>query len=170
MIDPPLAHEELVATDGERAVWEAFLDCQRREVAEKIAGVSDEDARRRLVPSLTTLGGLLKHLSVVERSWFQRRMAQRDPADIAGWVDGGDPSWTLGPDDTVRSLLAEYAEACAESRRVAAGFALDDAVPHARLGRVSLRWIYAHMIEETARHAGHADILREQLAQSRPTG
>ncbi|MBF9132899.1 DinB family protein [Plantactinospora sp. S1510] len=169
MIDPPLAHEELVTTDGERAVWEAFLDCQRRELVEKITGVSDEDARRRLVPSLTTLGGLLKHLSVVERTWFQRRIAQRDPADIAGSVEGGDPSWTLGPDDTVKGLLTEYAQACAESRRVAAGFALDHAVPHARLGLVSLRWIYAHMIEETARHAGHADILREQLEQGRST-
>ncbi|MEO3931031.1 DinB family protein [Micromonosporaceae bacterium B7E4] len=168
MIDPPLAPEEQVATAGERAVWEAFLDCQRRELAEKIAGVSDEDARRRLVPSLTTLGGLLKHLSVVERSWFQRRLAQREPVEIAGWVDGGDPSWALGPDDTVESLLAEYAEACAESRRVAARFALDDTAPQARLGRVSLRWIYAHMIEETARHAGHADILREQLDAARP--
>ncbi|GIG91580.1 DinB family protein [Plantactinospora endophytica] len=169
MVDPPLAFEEKVATAGERAVWEAFLDCQRRELTEKIAGVSDEDARRRLVPSLTTLGGLLKHLSVVERSWFQRRLAQREPAEIAGWVDGGDPSWTLGPDDTVESLLAEYSEACAESRRVAAELALDYSVPHPRLGQVSLRWIYAHMIEETARHAGHADILREQLDDTRPT-
>ncbi|WP_422770313.1 DinB family protein [Plantactinospora sp. WMMC1484] len=169
MVDPPLAPEEAASTGGERAVWEAFLDCQRREVAEKIAGVSEEDARRRLVPSLTTLGGLLKHLSAVERSWFQRRLASREPADIAGWVDGGDPSWTLGPDDTVERLLAEYAEACEESRRVAARSALDYSVPHSRLGRVSLRWIYAHMIEETARHAGHADILREQLDAARPT-
>jgi len=170
MIDPPLGPEEQVGTGGERAVWEGFLDCQRLELAERLAGVSDEEARRRLVPSLTTLAGLLKHLSVVERSWFQRRMAQRDPAEIAGWVDGGDPSWTLGPDDTVESVLAEYAEACAESRRVAARFDLDDSVPHHRLGRVSLRWIYGHMIEETARHAGHADILREQLDQARSAG
>jgi hypothetical protein len=60
------------------------------------------------------------------------------------------------------SLVTRYEAACAESRRVAAGLALDDTVPHPRLGRVSLRWVYVHMIEETARHTGHADILREQ--------
>jgi hypothetical protein len=62
---------------------------------------------------------------------------------------------------TVAQLLADYAAECARSRDVCARFALDDEVPHPRLGRVSLRWIYVHMIEETARHAGHADILRE---------
>ena len=65
--------------------------------------------------------------------------------------------------DTVERLLADYQEACAWSRATAAGHALDDVAPHFRMGEVSLRWIYVYMIEETARHAGHADILREQL-------
>ena len=64
--------------------------------------------------------------------------------------------------DTAASLVGEYPRACEESRQTAARFALDDTVPQRRLGRVSLRWIYVHMIEETARHVGHADILREQ--------
>ena len=64
--------------------------------------------------------------------------------------------------DTAETLLAGYERACAASRRAASGYALEDSVPHPRLGQVSLRWIYVHLIEETARHAGHADILREQ--------
>jgi hypothetical protein len=60
------------------------------------------------------------------------------------------------------TLLAGYEQACADSRRAAAGLSLDRCVPHPRMGQVSLRWIYVHMIEESARHAGHADILREQ--------
>jgi hypothetical protein len=70
--------------------------------------------------------------------------------------------WAVSDSDTGESLLTDYDRACAESRQVAAGLGLDDTAPHPRLERVSLRWIYVHMIEETARHAGHADILREQ--------
>jgi hypothetical protein len=61
----------------------------------------------------------------------------------------------------LEQLVAAYERACAESRAAAAGHGFDDTVPHPRMSQVSLRWIYVHMIEETARHAGHADILRE---------
>ena len=71
-------------------------------------------------------------------------------------------AWTLAGDNTAETLLAGYERACAASRQVASGFSLDDCVPHPRMGQVSLRWIYLHMIEESARHVGHADILREQ--------
>jgi hypothetical protein len=70
--------------------------------------------------------------------------------------------WTLSSSDTAETLLAGYEQACADSRRAAAGLSLDHCVQHPRLGQVSLRWIYVHMIEESARHVGHADILREQ--------
>ncbi|TYB47644.1 DinB family protein [Nonomuraea sp. PA05] len=159
----PLWPEELVSTGTEREVLEAFLDCQRRQIKAKIAGVSEADARRRIVPSMTTLAGLIKHLTAVERNWFQRQLAQRDPADIPGNSRGDDQSWELSPDDTLAGLIAEYDTVCEENRRIAAGFTPDDAVPSERLGEVSLRWIYAHMIEETAQHAGHADILRELI-------
>ncbi|MDA2810425.1 DinB family protein [Nocardiopsis sp. RSe5-2] len=148
---------------GEREVLEAFLDAYRLSVEEKAAGLSDEDARRRLVPSRTTMAGLLRHLALVERNWFGH-VLQGIPAERLG-IDLSDPDSTwadLRPGDTVASLTEEYRRACAESRAAAAGSSLDDAVPHAELGRVTLRWIYVHMIEETARHAGHADILREQ--------
>lgn len=66
-------------------------------------------------------------------------------------------------DQTIGDVINAFRAACAESRRVAARFRLEDTVPHSALGRISLRWVYVHMIEELARHAGHADILREQL-------
>ncbi|MEV0230133.1 DinB family protein [Nonomuraea sp. NPDC050786] len=159
----PLWPEELVSTGTEREVLEAFLDCHRRQIKAKVAGVSEADARRRIVPSRTTLAGLIKHLTAVERNWFQRQLARRDPADIPGNSRGDDQSWELSPDDTLDSLIAEYDRVCEESRLVAAGFTLDDTVPSKRLGEMSLRWIYAHMIEETAQHEGHADILRELI-------
>jgi hypothetical protein len=160
--NPPLAADELVTTGSERAVLEAFLDFHREVLVRKVSGVSEQEARYRRVPSKTTLAGLIKHLTGVERGWFQRVLAQRPAGEIGPNVGGGDDSWELAPDETVESLVAEYRRACDQSRQAAARFALDDAVPHRRLGRVSLRWIYVHMIEETARHVGHADILREQ--------
>jgi Protein of unknown function (DUF664) len=160
--DPPLAADELVATGTEREVLEAFLDFHREVLVRKVSGVSEQQARYRRVPSRTTLAGLVKHMTGVERGWFQHVLAGRPAEQIGANVGGGDDSWELAEDETVESLVGEYRRTCAQSRRTAAGFALDDAVPQRRLGRVSLRWIYVHMIEETARHVGHADILREQ--------
>jgi uncharacterized damage-inducible protein DinB len=156
---PPLAPDELVSTSGEREVLEAFLDLYRDILKRKLAGLSDEQIRERHVPSSTTLGALVKHLTAVEREWFQ--------VVLAGGAEDGAPAvagdgWTLRGGDSAESLIEGYERACAASRQVAAGFSLDDSVPHSRLGRVSLRWIYVHMIEESARHVGHADILREQ--------
>ncbi len=69
----------------------------------------------------------------------------------------------LEPEETVQSLIEAYRQACATSRSLAADRSLDQTVPHDRMGKVSARWIYVHLIEETARHAGHMDILREQI-------
>ena len=159
--DPPLAADELVAAGTEREVLEAFLDFHREVLVRKVSGVSEQEARHRRVPSKTTLA-LVKHMTGVERGWFQRVLAGRPKAEIGPNVGGGDDSWELADDETVASLVAEYRRACEESRQTAARFALDHTVPQRRLGQVSLRWIYVHMIEETARHVGHADILREQ--------
>ena len=160
--NPPLAADELVATGAEREVLEAFLDFHREVLVRKVSGVSELEARDRRVPSKTTLAGLVKHMIGVERGWFQRVLAGRPAEEIGPNVGGGDDSWELAEDETVESLVEEYRRTCEQSRQTAARFALDDAVPQRRLGRVSLRWIYVHMIEETARHVGHADILREQ--------
>lgn len=160
MTVPPLTPDELVAAGGEREVLEAFLDLYRDIVVRKVAGLSAEVAGRRLVASPTTLAGIVQHLASVEREWFGSVLEQRPPAEAG--VRVADDGWGVDPSHGVDALVADYRQACAESRRVAGGLRLDDTVPHTRLGRVSLRWIYVHMIEETARHAGHADILREQ--------
>jgi uncharacterized damage-inducible protein DinB len=147
---------------SERPVLEAFLDFHRQVLVSKVDGISESEARRRHVPSKTTLAGLIKHMIGVERGWFQEVLGEREPEDIGPNVGGGDESWDLAETETVSSLVKEYEQTCEQSRQTAARFALDEAVPEPDMGQVSLRWIYVHMIEETARHAGHADILREQ--------
>ena len=139
---------------------EAFLDLYRAILPRKLAGLSDEQIRQQHVPSATTLGGLVQHLAAVEREWFQVVLAGRSAEELDAPLP--DDGWTLAGDETAESVLTGYERACAASRQVASGFSLDDRVPHPRLGQVSLRWIYVHMIEESARHVGHADILREQ--------
>ena len=114
---------------------------------------------RRHVPSQTTMGGLVKHLSEVENGsrWCWPGVRRTRRAHHRRMAAG---RWAATY--TAESRLARYERACEASRRIASGFSLDDCVPHPRLGQVSLRWIYVHMIEESARHVGHADILREQ--------
>jgi hypothetical protein len=160
--DVPFTEEELVGTAGERELLEGFLEYHRHVLSGKLRGLSEAAARRRLVPSATTPIGLVKHAAAVERAWFWHYLGGRPREQIAGNARGDAASWAVGPDETIAGVTAEFGQACAESRRIAAGFALGDTVPHDRLGPVSLRWIYVHMIREHARHAGHADILREQ--------
>jgi uncharacterized damage-inducible protein DinB len=164
--DPPFHSVELAAVADECTVLEAFLDYQREAVLRKVRGLSEEDARRRLVASATTPGGIVKHLRWVELNWFQRVLAGRPPTDLPTppWTDEDpDADFRLEPDESLDQMIAEYEAECARSRQTAAGRSLDDTGQHSRMGKVSLRWIYVHMIEETARHAGHADILREQI-------
>lgn len=156
MTDPDVVAVVRSAVGGEREVLEAFLDFQRAVVRRKATGLSEQEARRRLVSSATTIVGLVKHLTVVEYNWFERILAQR-PSQLPD----PDATFAVGDDETVKDVLDAYDAACDRSREIAAQFELDHAVPQEELGQVSLRWIYMHMIEETARHAGHADILRE---------
>lgn len=158
----PPAADQPDSTGSERQVLEAFLDFHRQVLASKVEGISENEARHRRVPSKTTLAGLIKHMIGVERGWFQEVLAGRKPEDIGPNVGGGDESWDLAENETVSSLIKEYEQTCEQSRQTAARFALDDAQPEPDMGQVSLRWVYVHMIEETARHVGHADILREQ--------
>ena len=161
---PPLADEEdLVAVATERETLEGFLEYHRRVVGGKLRGLSEQDARRHLVPSLTTLLGLVSHAAAVERNWFQHHLGGKPREEITGNARGDDPSWDVGADKTIGGVIAEFESACATSRQIAASFALDQAVAHDQLGQVSLRWIYVHIIREHARHIGHADILREQI-------
>ena len=146
---------------GERTTLESFLDDYRDIVVRKLSGLSDSDARRSLVASPTTVGGLIKHLRWVEYGWFDQLLQERSNDNRRTH----DRSWEFEflPEESLPTLITEYQTQCEESRRIAARYPLDHAVPHRRFGTVSLRWIYVHMIEETARHTGQLDILREQL-------
>jgi hypothetical protein len=160
---PPADADDRVAVAAERETLEGFLEYHRRVISGKLRGLSEEDARRRLVPSLTTLIGLVSHAAAVERNWFQHYLGGMPREEIAGNARGDEPSWDVGPGRTVDDVIAEFEGACAASREIAAGFRLDQTVPQDQLGQVTLRWIYVHMIREHARHIGHADILREQI-------
>jgi uncharacterized damage-inducible protein DinB len=142
-----------------------YLDWYRAGVVEKVRGLDHEQLHRVLVPSGTTLGGLVKHLAGVEDHWFQhvlRGVDELEPWTSAPWDD--DPDWDFhsAVEDTPDELVALYLAACDRSRVAADGLALDTpAVRDRGDQRPDLRWILVHMIEETARHLGHVDILRE---------
>ena len=151
-------HETPFLVAGEKETLVAFLDYLRDAIIRKASDIDEADARRSLVPSGTSLLGLVKHLIRVEEGWFQRAFAGRDLS-----YDRDD---TLRNEDTRESLVARYRAAIERSNEIVRECDdLDQKL--ARPGRagleLSLRWILVHMIEETARHAGHADIIREQL-------
>ncbi len=141
----------------------AFLDRYRETILWKLDGLTTEQASARLVPSVTTSLGIVKHLAYVERWWFQMNFAG-DPVSFPWPKDEPDEDidFRVTEADTIESISALYEREIARSREIVASALLDDLGKD--LGTVkprSLRWIMVHMIEETARHAGHADILRE---------
>ncbi|MEZ0580765.1 DinB family protein [Nocardioides sp. MH1] len=150
----------------ERKTLVDVLAANRAELLELLEGLTEEEARRSLVPSLTTLLGLVKHAAFAEQVWFHVTLAGRTRAEL-GVPEDIDDSFRLAPDDTIDSISRRFREVCAESDRIAFDHDLDDVGAHARRGPVSVRWMYAHMIEELARHAGHGDILREQVLAAR---
>jgi len=158
---PPFVNEELATTFGEREMLQQFLNHHRWVLTGKLEGLSDSDARHRLVPTGTTLLGLVRHATVVERNWFHYVVGERRAARHGGTSPADDTSWSVGPDVSVNDVLTEFATVCAQSDEIAAGSDLDQTFAHERLGRVSLRYVYVHLIREHSRHAGHADILRE---------
>lgn len=155
-------------TADERAVLEGLLDVQRAEIALLLDEVTEDEARARLVPSATTVLGLVKHATFVERVWFHSRVAGV-PRERLGLPDTPAESFELSLDDTIASVRADFDEACDLSREVAADHDLDETWPWHH-GPVSLRYIYGHMVAELARHAGHGDILVEQLLARRGVG
>lgn len=155
--DPPMLGSEREQLDG-------FLDFLRGTVVLKAAGLTDEQARRRLVPSeLTTVAGLVAHLTYVEHYWFGIVLDGRpDPwADL--FEEDPDAEFRLGMRTPIEQVVADYEAQCRRSREVAAGLGLDATGTTAKGEPVNLRWVIIHMIEETGRHAGHLDLLRELL-------
>ncbi|MFG1645076.1 DinB family protein [Amycolatopsis sp. NPDC049252] len=150
-------------TGPERPLLETMLDRNRLALVETARGLSEADARRRLVPSVTTPIGLVKHAAVAERRWFQRLVLGLDEAECDGHATPGDAGFAVSDDETLADVIAEYERTSTRSREIAARFELDDTWTHPVVGEVSLRFVYLFLIEEFARHAGHGDILREQL-------
>lgn len=144
---------------------EGMLDAQRLEVARLLADIDDVEARARLVPSLTTPLGLVKHATFVEKVWFHSRVAGVPRSEV-GIPDTVDESFVLAPEDTIDSVRDEFMAAGERSRAIAADHDLDEQFPWHQ-GPVTLRFIYGHMVAELARHAGHGDILVEQLQARR---
>jgi len=147
-------HEPLFVAD-ERTQLETKLDEARAELVETLDGLTEEQARRRLVPSLTTPIALVKHATFVEQVWFHVGLAGCTREEI-GLPTEVDDSYVVGPDETVASVIADYRRVCDEARALAAPYAMDDEVLHNRRSPLSLRWVHLHLIAELARHAGQA--------------
>ena len=154
----------LGAQAGERELLTGFLDWYRAVVENKVSDLSRDDATRIMTPTGLSPLGIVNHLGDVERRWFRLRFAGQDIAILRN-DDVPDADFRIDADDTVASVLDFYRESTADARRIAAGASLDDlsASESPTYGYVSLRWILVHMIEETARHAGHLDLMREQI-------
>jgi uncharacterized damage-inducible protein DinB len=152
---PMSARPPQSATDELEALLGA-LSSLRAGVLDKLTGLSEEDARRSTVPSGTNLAGLIQHLTFVESKWFEQIVGGGKPSR-------GQRSMQVDPGRSLTALRRDYREACAASDEVIRGVG-DPAAP-IRLGGKArdLRWALLAVIDETARHAGHADIIREQI-------
>jgi hypothetical protein len=140
-----------------------FLRHERETVVAKLDGLTEAQGRRH-EPSSLTLMGLMRHLADVERTWFHQRFDGQE--GVSPW-DDADPDryWRVRPDDTFAGLVGDYRAACAESDRIIAAHRLDDVASSSPAGGpgVTLGWVLTHMVQETARHAGHADLIRESI-------
>ena len=162
MSSPAATSAEDVIDQPARIQFDAFLDEHRRELNNCLDGLTEEQARRSLVRSRTTLLGLVKHATFVEKVWFDEAVTCRSRAEI-GIPATPDESFILEDDDTIASVQQAHRQACQASRRATASLGLDDIVRGNRRGPIPLRWVYLHVLRELAQHCGHADILREQL-------
>ena len=150
----------------ERDALQKFLDQCRLQLRLTAYGLTDVQARATPCASSISVGAAIKHVAFVENSWTN--MVEQLPRDDqAGFVD----AWTMRPDETLEDVLALYDAAIARTDAVLAVHDLDDEVPVPKgvpwfppdLDAWSVRWVVMHLIQETARHSGHADIVREQV-------
>lgn len=171
MAESPPAKLEL-QPDDERSALLQRLDHYRPVAAAALVGALWRLASARLFPATDmTIAGIVKHLAWAEDRWFQGRLLGSEmsaPWNQAG-ADDADHSIRVAPGDTADGILALYASACERSRVAVArcdSLSHVAAVPSFGIGPVNLRWILVHMVEETARHAGHLDVLRDTLTNS----
>jgi uncharacterized damage-inducible protein DinB len=151
-----------VLLDDERTQLNAFVEDYRGALEAILDGLTEEQARRRLVSSATTLLGLLKHVTWMQRVWFEECVGGTSRWEL-GLVQGPDESFQLGDGDTIASVTAAHREACARARAAVADLPLDAVVTGHRGGPRTLRWVYLQVLRELAHHCGHADVLREQV-------
>jgi Protein of unknown function (DUF664) len=157
-MDPPW-------TGDLRGRLDELLDGYRAALHDSLDGLSEEQARRRLVPSKTTLLGLIKHVTYVEGVWFDQAVTGRSYRQI-GIASTPDRSFTLTRSDTIGSVRAAHQDRCAASRRTMTPLALHEVV--SGRGERPVWALYVQVLRELAQHAGHADILRELLLAEHP--
>ncbi|MEU8547970.1 DinB family protein [Streptomyces roseoverticillatus] len=149
----------------ERTALESWLDFHRATLAQKVAGLDEAQLREASVPPSTlTLMGLVRHMAEVERSWFRRCLAREEAGPIYYSDEDPDRDIDVTAEDSWEEAYATWQAEIAAARDAARGRSLDDLgfAPH-RNKEFDLRWIYIHMIEEYARHNGHADLIRERI-------
>jgi hypothetical protein len=159
-------NDPLHVRSDERTTLTGTLDWYRAVIENKVTGLSTEDAARVMTKSGLSPLGVVKHLGWVERGWFQETFAGQSVEGLGQPPDDNSLEFVIGPDDTVESVLAFYQNEVAHSRAITdATESLEDlsAEDTPWRNRVSLRWLLVHMIEETARHAGHLDLMREEI-------
>ncbi|MBF9067191.1 DinB family protein [Streptacidiphilus fuscans] len=151
-----------VPLDDERTQLDAFVEEYRSAIEATLHSLTEEQVRRRLVPSATTLLGLLKHVTWMQRVWFEECVGGTPRGEL-GLAQSPDQSFQLSDQDTIATVTAAHRAACATARTDTAAMPLDTVVTGHRTGPRTLRWVYLQVLRELAHHCGHADILREQL-------
>lgn len=161
---PEITRVEEPFVGGERDILAGYLDWHRQTLLFKCAGLTTAQLKTASVePSNLTLLGLVRHMAEVERWWFRRRAAGVDVGDLYCSKESEDGDFDDIETADPEADFATYLRECDLSRAAVADLPLDHTFRHQRLGEMSLRWVYVHMIEEYARHNGHADLLRERI-------
>jgi uncharacterized damage-inducible protein DinB len=164
-IAPDVQRSEPEQPAPERAALQGWLDYHRATLLFKCQGLTGEQLVRRTAgPSKLSLLGLVRHMSDVERAWFSRRLAGQPEEPYLYWsAEYPDGDFDLAEADGAEADFAMFMAECARADAAAEGRSLDDTFVTRDGTTLDLRWIYLHMIEEYARHNGHADLLRERL-------
>jgi hypothetical protein len=158
-----------VLLSDKRTQLEAFVEDYRSAVEATLGDLDEQQARDRLVPSATTLLGILKHITWMQRVWFEECVGGSTRLEL-GLVRSPEESFQLADDDTIASVTAAHRQACATARAAVADLSLDAVVTGHRGGPRTLHWVYLQVLRELAHHCGHADIVREQILARRALG
>jgi uncharacterized protein DUF664 len=162
---PEIDRTKVPYLGDERDMLEAWLDYHRQTLLWKCAGLTGEQlVQASAPPSTLTLLGLVRHMAEVERWWFRRNTAGLDLGDLYCTEASPDGDFDDLDPAQAETDFATFVNECEQARRAVVELPLDHAFHHARRNDdLSLRWVYLHMIEEYARHNGHADLLRERI-------